>query len=67
MKERCTDRSQLPLFLSIEEVGWLLGVSRAGAYAVAHSEGFPVIHLGKRMVVSRDALFEWLENQSLDA
>ena len=66
MKERYTDWSQLPLFLSIEEVGWLLGVSRAGAYQAAHSEGFPVIRLGKRMVVSRDALFEWLENQSFD-
>lgn len=66
MKDRFTSREQLPLFLTIEEVGWLLGVSRAGAYSVAHSEGFPLIRLGKRMVVSRDALFEWLEKQTTD-
>ena len=66
MKEPFISIDQVPLFLTIEEMGWLLGVSRAGAYAVAHSEGFPLIRLGKRMVVSRDALFEWLDNQSSD-
>ena len=67
MKDKFTSMDQLPLFLTIEEMGWLLGVSRAGAYQVAHSEGFPLIRLGKRMVVSRDALFEWLDRQTAEA
>lgn len=63
MKQNYSSFDDLPLYLSIEEVGYLLGVSRAGAYTLAHSEGFPLIRVGKRMVVPRDALLIWLENQ----
>lgn len=63
MKRTYSTIDDLPMYLTIEEVGYLLGISRAGAYTFAHSEGFPLIRVGKRMVVPRDALLIWLENQ----
>ena len=58
-----TSYDQLPLALRAEDVAQILGISRAGAYTLLHSEGFPCIHIGKRMLVQRDAFLRWLEEQ----
>jgi hypothetical protein len=29
-----------------------------------HSEGFPLIRIGKRMIVPRDKFLEWVDNQT---
>lgn len=58
-----TSNDQLPLTLNAEQVGRYLNISRAGAYALFHSEGFPCIRIGKRMLVQRDAFLHWLEEQ----
>ena len=36
----------LPLMLSVPEMGAALGISRAGAYELARSEGFPALRIG---------------------
>ena len=36
-----TSYDELPLMLSVAEVAAVLGISRAGAYELAHSDGFP--------------------------
>ena len=43
----------LPLFLNAELVAQVLGISQAGAYDLLHSEGFPVLKIGTRMVVRK--------------
>ena len=58
-----TSFEQLPLTLRAEEVAQILGISRAGAYALFHTEGFPCIRIGKRMLVQRDAFLRWLDEQ----
>lgn len=58
-----TDYNQLPLALCAEDVAQVLGVSRAGAYTLMHSKGFPVLQVGKRMVVPKDKLLDWIEKQ----
>ncbi len=52
---------QLPLMLNAEDVQHVMNISRAGAYQLMHSEGFPTIVMGKRMVVPRDKFLEWVE------
>ena len=52
---------QLPFNLNAEQVAEFMGISRAKAYTLMHSEGFPTIHIGKRMMVSREKLLAWLE------
>lgn len=63
MKNNVTSYDQLPLALSAEEVAQVLGISRANAYALMHSKGFPTLKIGKRMTVPKDKLMEWMEKQ----
>lgn len=55
--------------LSIEEAGAILGISRPTSYKLAKRDEFPVpiIRLGKRMVVSRDAVEALLCRQKDDS
>ena len=64
MKTTYTSWEQLPPYLSIDEVALLMGISRVGAYSLAHSEGFPLTRWGKRMAVSKDKLLNWLDCDS---
>lgn len=53
----------LPLMLSVPEVASALGISRAGAYDLVRSDGFPVIRIGKRVVIPKENLVEWIKKQ----
>ena len=54
----------LPLMLSVPEMGAALGISRAGAYELAQSEGFPALRIGTRIVIPKDKLQEWVNKQT---
>ena len=58
-----TSLDQLPLALSADDVAQVLGISRANAYNLMHSKGFPTIKIGKRMTVPKDKLSEWIDRQ----
>ena len=59
-----TSMEQLPITLSANQVAQVLGLSRANAYTLMHSKGFPTIQIGKRMVVPKNKLIEWIERQT---
>ena len=59
-----TSYDQLPLALCADDVAAVLGISRANAYTLMHSKGFPTIQIGKRMVVPKNKLIEWMERQT---
>lgn len=61
--DRYTDWDLLPWGLSVQQVSQILGISRAGAYSLAHTEGFPCILVGKRMIVPKDRLLRWVEEK----
>ena len=63
MTNNYTSLDQLPLALSAEDVAQVLGISRANAYALMHSKGFPTLKIGKRMTVPKEKLIEWMEKQ----
>jgi excisionase family DNA binding protein len=52
---------ELPLMLSVPEMAAALGISRAGAYELARSEGFPALKIGARIVIPKDKLREWID------
>lgn len=54
----------LPNVLNAEQIARELGISRAGAYQLLHSEGFPTLRIGKRMLVPRDKLAEWIDKNT---
>ena len=59
----CTYKSfdELPLMLNVVQVAAVLGISRAGAYELVHSEGFPALKIGSRFVVPKDKLRAWID------
>jgi predicted DNA-binding transcriptional regulator AlpA len=56
-----TNYDQLPLALNADDVAQVLGVSRAQAYNLMRSEGFPTLKIGKRMTVPKHKLIEWID------
>lgn len=52
---------ELPLMLNIVQAAAVLGISRAGAYELVHSEGFPTLKISSRIVVPKDRLREWID------
>ena len=60
---KCTYKNydELPLMLNVVQVAAVLGISRAGAYELVHSEGFPALKIGSRIVVPKDRLREWID------
>ena len=60
-----TSLDQLPITLRANELAAVLGISRAGAYTLMRSKGFPTIYVGKRrMIVMRDKFIAWLDEQA---
>jgi predicted DNA-binding transcriptional regulator AlpA len=54
-------------YLNILEVAELLRISRNRAYDIAASDlTFPVIRIGRRLIVSREDLRRWLNDQRRD-
>ena len=53
----------LPLTLTAPEVGEVLGISRASAYELVRSKGFPSIRIVTRIIVPKDKLIAWINEQ----
>ena len=63
-KSTYTSFNDLPLMLSVPEVANLLGISRAEAYELVKTDGFPSLTIGSRIIVPRDKLIAWIDQQS---
>ena len=53
-----------PLLLNSEVVARGLGVSPSSGYELMHEDGFPVLRVGSRMVVPKDAFIRWVESHT---
>jgi hypothetical protein len=56
--------NELPLVLNAAQLAGVLNISRANAYNLLHREDFPTLHIGQRMLVSREKLVQWMDGQS---
>jgi excisionase family DNA binding protein len=57
-------KEQIPLVLSTREVAEILGISLPFCYELFRSEDFPSFRIAKRWLVKREALFDWIDNQT---
>ena len=55
---------ELPLFLNAETAAALLGVSISSMYELMHEKGFPVLRIGSRLVIPKDKLRAWVEQNT---
>ena len=51
----------LPDIISAAVLKEYLGISRAGAYNILNSRGFPTLIIGNRKLVMKKDLLKWLE------
>ena len=56
---------ELPLFLNVETVSKVLGVSPSSGYELMHETDFPVLKVGSRMVVPKEKFVEWVERHTM--
>ena len=54
----------LPAVLNANQLAAALGISRAGAYQLLNMGTFPTLRIGKRLLVPRDKLIDWIEQNT---
>lgn len=54
----------LPTVLNANQLANALGISRAGAYQLLNTESFPTLRIGKRLLVPKDKLIDWIERNT---
>ena len=59
-KTKYTNYDDLPLMLPGPDVASVLGISRAGAYELVRSDGFPALRIGSRIVVPKEKFIDWI-------
>ena len=52
------------LTLTVDELAQAMQISRPKAYELVHRADFPVIHVGRRVLIPVDGLKKWLEKES---
>jgi predicted DNA-binding transcriptional regulator AlpA len=54
----------LPPFLNALQISAFLGISKTNIYALMNSAGFPTVRVGKRMIVEKEKLLKWLDENA---
>ena len=54
----------LPLFLNAELVAQVLGIAPSSSYELMRENGFPILKIGNRMVVSKEKFVQWVEEHT---
>ena len=57
---RICSYDEIPLFLDANDVERLLGLSLTNIYYMLRAEDFPTIIIGKRRLVRKEKLLEWI-------
>ena len=53
----------LPAVLNAEQLAAALSISKANAYRLLRSADFPTLQIGRRLLVRRERLLDWIKNQ----
>jgi predicted DNA-binding transcriptional regulator AlpA len=64
MKKIFKELEELPITLNATEIAQTLGISKAMAYNLLRSQGFPTLKIGSRLIVSKTAFIMWIEQNS---
>ena len=55
---------ELSLFLNVETVAKVLGVSPSSGYELMHEPDFSVLKIGSRLIVSKKKFVEWMSQHT---
>ena len=65
MSKIYTSYDELPIMLSVPQLAAVLNISRSIAYALVRSDGFTSLKIGSRIVVPKDNLLCWINENCL--
>ena len=65
MSKIYTSYDELPIMLSVPQLAVVLNISCSGAYALVRSDGFPSLKIGSRIVIPKDKLQDWINENCL--
>ncbi|MBE3585816.1 MAG: helix-turn-helix domain-containing protein [Thermoanaerobacter sp.] len=54
-----------PDFFGPRDLGRIMGINEKAAYDLAHSQGFPTIRVGKKLIISKMGLIRWMGERGL--
>ena len=63
MEKQFKTYDDLPLMLSVQDMSAVLGISRARAYELVKSEGFPAMNIGSRIIVPKEEFILWIKQK----
>ena len=64
MKTISTSYDELPCVLTAHDLTKLFHISRASSYNLLHSEGFPTLAIGGRLMVTKENLLNWMDENT---
>lgn len=64
MNMNSTTYDSLPAVLNANQLANALGISRAGAYQLLNTGTFPTLRIGKWLLVPKDKLIGWIEQNT---
>lgn len=64
--DRFQTYEDIPLFLDAKGIVQILGVSLTTAYTMLRDPGFPAVKIGRKRLVRKEKLFEWLQERETD-
>ena len=62
-----TNYDELPLLLNTTQLADLLGVSHSSVYELIQKPGFPSLRIGKRIVIPKEELRQWISRNTKGA
>lgn len=63
-RKRVTSLDEMPVTLNADEMAEVLHISRARAYQLLHRSDFPTLKIGRRLLVTKDALRDWMRKNT---
>ncbi len=64
MQTQYKNYDELPLSLSAKDISSILGISKGSAYTLMHSNDFPTIQVGRKLIVAKSKFIEWVNRTS---
>ena len=49
-------------YISVVEASKILGIGKNAMYSLVHQPGFPCVKIGKKIIIRRSGLDEWMKD-----
>ena len=61
--DQAVSSDPMPIVMTVAQVAAALGVSRPTAYNLVNRKDFPSFRIGKKILIAKKKLMEWIDNQ----